>query len=180
MLRICEQAANIHMHTHTHTHTHTHAHRCTHNCMLFTSITSHLLVPVGQLDVSLHPHLANIHSHCQDNMLSKIHAEPERTWPHKRTLTKLPQTAVQVHTHATPAEEVRLAFCCYCNSVIPHCRRPNSGQGVAFCSVCTLCGWQLAYPSSTQVNAFCLPVFSTPHPPLFSRNPRTPSVPPRC
>lgn len=131
--------------------------------MLLTSITPHLLVPAGQLDVSLHLHLVNIHSHCQDNMLSKIHAEPERMHAASQTNThNTPQTGIQVHTHATPTEEVRLAFCCYCNSVIPRCRRPNGGQGVGFCCVCTLCGWRLAYPSRTQVNVFfaCL---STPH-----------------
>ena len=60
---------------------------------------------------------------------------------------------------------MRLAFCCYCNSVIPHCWRPNGGQGVGFCCVCTLCGWRLAYPSCTQVNAFlpaCLLYTSSP------------------
>lgn len=123
--------------------------------MLLTSITPHLLLSAGQLDASLHLHLVNIHSRCRDNMLSKIHAEPERMHMASQTNTHYtPQTGIQVHTRATPTEEVRLAFCCYCNSVIPRCRRPNGGQGVGFCCVCTLFGWQHAYPSHTQVNAF--------------------------
>lgn len=101
MLRICEQAANIHMHTH----------RRTHNCMLFTSITPHLLVPVGQLDLSLHPHLVNIHSHCQDNMLSKIHAEPERT-----------HMASQTNAHNPPTDSRTSA----------HTRDPHRGSEISF------------------------------------------------
>lgn len=56
-----------------------------------------------------------------------------------------PQTGGQVHAHATPTEEVRLAFCCYCNSVIPHRLRPNGTQGAAFCCVCTFCSLSLLY-----------------------------------
>lgn len=76
----------------------------------------------------------------------KIHAEPERVHTASQTNThNTPQTGGQVHTHATPTEEVRLAFCCYCNSVIPRCPRPNGGQGAGFCCVCTLCGLSLSY-----------------------------------
>lgn len=89
--------------------------------------------------------------------------------PHKRTPHR---QAYECTTHATPTEEARLAFCCYCNSVIPRCRRPNGGQGVGFCCVFTLCCWLLAYPSLTQVNVFfaCL---STLH--LISHCPPTTS-----
>lgn len=119
MHRICEQAARTHSLTHTLT------------CMLLTSITPHLLVPAGQLDASLHLHLVNIHSHCQDDTLSKVHAEPQRMHADsKANAHNTPQTDIQ--------EPVRLAFCCYCNSVIPRCQRPHGGQGVGFCCVCTL------------------------------------------
>lgn len=151
MLRICQAA-----------HTHTHAHKG----MLLTSITPPLLLPAGRLDVSLHPRRVNIHSHCQDNVLSNIHAGPERVHMASQTNTRSsPQTGGQVRAHATPTEEVRLAFCCYCNSVIPRSPRPNGGQGAGFCRVYFV--WP--YPST---------LYLTPPPPS-SHSHRTPYVPPR-
>lgn len=102
----------------------------------------------------------------------KIHAEPERVHTASQTNThNTPQTGGQVHTHATPTEEVRLAFCCYCNSVIPRCPRPNGGQGAGFCCVCTLCGLSLSYTgewlficlSTLHLVPHCLPTATGHH-----------------
>lgn len=101
MLRRCKQASCILELSHTYKHART----------LLTSVTAHLLVPAGQLDVGLHLHLVNIHSHCRDDTLSKVHAESERMRVDPQMNARdTPQTGVQVHTRATPTEEVRLAF----------------------------------------------------------------------
>lgn len=79
-----------------------HTHTQTDNCMLLTSFT-HLLDSAGQLDGSPHLHLVNTHSHSQDNMLFKIHAEPEQmlTAPRTNTHNALrtgAQVPAQTHT----------------------------------------------------------------------------------
>lgn len=89
MLRRCKQASCILELSHTYKHART----------LLTSVTAHLLVPAGQLDVGLHLHLVNIHSHCRDDTLSKVHAESERMRVDPQMNARdTPQTGVQVHT----------------------------------------------------------------------------------
>lgn len=102
-------------------------------------LLAHLLDPAGPLDACLRLHVANIRSPRQVAVLSQGHAEPEQVCTDWETTTlSTPHTGARVRAHATPTKEVRLAFCCYCNSVILHCRRPSSGQGVGFCCAGTL------------------------------------------
>lgn len=112
-------------------------------CFTQTNLqASHLYYPspLGLCRIAGHEPSYNIHSHFQVNTLSKVHAEPKQMCTaSKANAYNSPQTGVQAQAHATPAKAVRLAFCCYCNSVILHCWRPNGGRELDS-AVAVLCG----------------------------------------